>query len=202
MFDIVCVTDFKSCVGDFFQRIDALARGGIDAVILREKDLNDDEYFILAQKVLGICSHYNTRCILHGHIKAARKLNAKAIHLPLVAARTLCDDDRAFFETIGVSCHSVGEAKEAQSMGASYVTFGHVFESCCKPELPPRGLKELAEVVGAVSLPVWAIGGINEQNIAKTLHEGASGACLRSQLMRCENIREYISLLKKAISRK
>ena len=64
------------------------------------------------------------------------------------------------FTKIGISIHSVEEAKEAEQLGASYLTAGHIYATDCKRGLPPRGLGFLKEVCREVSIPVYGIGGI------------------------------------------
>ena len=68
-------------------------------------------------------------------------------------------------------------------LGASYVTGGHIFATDCKKGVPPRGLDFLKAVCSSVNIPVYAIGGINGDNINSVLNAGASGACIMSGLM-------------------
>ena len=114
---------------------------------------------------------------------AAKALGVKYIHLPLPVLRAQSKQDLAGFDAIGVSCHSVAEAFEAQALGATYLTAGHIFLTTCKPGLPGRGLDFLREVTQAVSLPVYAIGGITADRVPELQAAGAAGACLRSSLM-------------------
>ncbi len=64
------------------------------------------------------------------------------------------------FHTVGTSIHSVSEAVEAEKLGASYLTAGHIYVTDCKKGLPPRGLPFLQHVCQAVQIPVYGIGGI------------------------------------------
>ena len=75
------------------------------------------------------------------------------------------------------------EALEAQALGCTYITAGHVFETDCKKGLPGRGLEFLRNVCSAVDIPVYGIGGIDADNIALVRNAGATGACLMSSLM-------------------
>ena len=75
------------------------------------------------------------------------------------------------------------DALEAQALGCTYITAGHVFETDCKKGLPGRGLEFLCKVCNAVDIPVYGIGGIDYDNIALVLNAGANGACLMSSLM-------------------
>lgn len=171
-----------------------LAAAHPKAILLREKNLGKEEYCRLAEQALAICEAYNTPCILHGFADAAKELGHPALHLPLGMLRTLSQESRRSFQILGASCHSLQEAKEAERLGCSYITFGHVFETDCKPGLPGRGLAFLKEVCKSVSLPVYAIGGISPENFAAVRRVGAAGACIMSGCMQCENASEYLAL--------
>jgi thiamine-phosphate pyrophosphorylase len=82
----------------------------------------------------------------------------------------------------------VEEALEAQTLGCTYITAGHVFETDCKKGLPGRGLEFLRKVCAAVDIPVYGIGGIDADNIVQVRAAGASGACLMSSLMVSEDV--------------
>ena len=184
MYNIICVTSRKLCEGDFLERIEHIASLHPKAVILREKDLTENEYRELAGSVIKVCSKYDTPCILHSFVSTALELNADRIHLPLHIFRELDGSTKSRFKLIGVSCHSVAEAKEAESKGADYVIAGHIFSTDCKKGLAPRGLDFLKEVCMSVSIPVYAIGGISSENIKSVLDCGADGACIMSGFMR------------------
>ena len=87
---------------------------------------------------------------------------------------------------LGSSVHSLEEAEEAFSLGAEYLTAGHIYATDCKKGLPPRGTAFLEEICRAVPVPVYAIGGIRleQEQIEKTLAAGARGVCIMSGAMR------------------
>ena len=77
---------------------------------------------------------------------------------------------------VGVSCHSLEGAQEAESAGTSYTYFGPIYETPSKiPFGKPHGVEELAQVASAVTIPVIAIGGVNESNAAECIRAGAAG---------------------------
>lgn len=182
-FPILCVTDRTLCAPRFLAQVEAIAAARPAGLILREKNLPEADYQALASDVLRICNRYEVPCILHTFVGAAQALGVKQIHLPLPVLRAQSKQDLAGFDAIGVSCHSVAEALEAQALGATYLTAGHIFLTTCKPGLPGRGLDFLREVTQAVSLPVYAIGGITADRVPELQAAGATGACLRSSLM-------------------
>ena len=86
---------------------------------------------------------------------------------------------------LGCSVHSVEDAIEAEKLGASYLTAGHIFATDCKRGLPPRGMEFLKQVCETVNIPVYAIGGIglNDGKIDSVCECGAAGACIMSAFM-------------------
>lgn len=209
-FRIIAVTNRHLSAGDYFERIGRIASSGADAVIVREKDLTEDEYLPLARRVMEICEAHGTECILHTFADAAAKLGSRKIHLPLPVLRKLSAGVTAAeeteitreamtetaaettgrtgilggFDTVGVSVHSRAEAEEAERLGADYITAGHIFATDCKKGAEPRGTEFLAGIVSAVSVPVYGIGGISRENIGFIRETGAAGACIMSQMMK------------------
>lgn len=182
--EVVCVTNRLICNGDFFDRIEIIAKKKPKAVILREKDLNEENYQLLAKKVLEICNQYDVPCILHSFVKTAREIGCKSIHLPIPVLLELSKEDRSYFTTLGASCHSVEDAIKAEELGCSYIIAGHIFDTDCKKGLPGRGLDFLRNICESVKIPVYAIGGITADNIADVYAAGAKGACVMSGLMK------------------
>lgn len=197
MSDILCVTNRGLCKEDFLVRIKKIAEAHPAGIILREKDLSEEEYEALAKTVIKICDEHGTPCILHSFVDVAKKLNCQFIHLPLHILRTLSEKDRTAFSTLGVSCHCAEEAKEAEKLGCTYITAGHVFDTDCKKGLPGRGLDFLAKVCKSVSVPVYAIGGIRTDNIGEVRKNGATGACVMSGTMVCDDVQKYLSAFEK-----
>lgn len=187
MFKIICVTSRGMC-DDFFERAGVLYKNGV-TVILREKDLSESEYERLAKSVIEVCPNI----ILHTFADAAKRLKCRRIHLPMHILRTA---DLDGFDVIGASVHSKEEALEAQTLGASYVTAGHIFATDCKKGVPPRGLDFLSGVCNAVTIPVYAIGGISPKNAQSAINAGASGVCVMSGLMKCADAAGYLKSFK------
>lgn len=185
MSDILCVTNRGLCREDFLTRLERIAAAGPAGVILREKDLSPEAYHALAERVLAVCRAHGVPCILHSFPAVARELGAEGLHLPLPLLRTLSQEERHSFQVLGASCHSPAEAREAEALGCTYITAGHVFATDCKKGLAPRGLPFLREVCRAVTIPVWAIGGIAPENLSPVLAAGARGGCVMSGLMVC-----------------
>ena len=162
----------------------------IVALTLREKDLNKNEYLKLIEKVYPICQKYKINLILHQNydLNLDEKYDIKGIHLSYSIFKSLNQNIKAElikkYKRIGVSVHSLNEAKEVESLGASYVVAGHIFETDCKKGLEPRGLKFIEDLSSALSIPIFAIGGIDEKNSLSVINNGAFSICIMSTLMK------------------
>lgn len=187
---IIAVTNRKLCDGDFLDQIKKITDFGIRAIILREKDLSEAEYEALAAQVLEICQDTDTICILHNFPLVAERLGCDHMHLPLPVFHNYIEgirkNDKINRENlyIGTSVHSVEQAKEAMTLGASYMTAGHIFSTQCKPGLAPRGIDFLKNICQTVQVPVFGIGGIHPDNMQQVLDAGAAGVCMMSEMMR------------------
>ena len=193
MSDIIVITNSSNCKEDFLLRIEKLAKAKPKAIVLREKQLSESDYAVLAKKVIEICNKYNTQCILHNFPKVAEKLNHNALHLPLHILATLTDKEKSQYEILGASCHSVEDALKAERLGCTYITAGHIFDTDCKKGLPGRGFDFLKAVCNSVSIPVYAIGGISPENFSMVRNVGANGGCIMSSAMNCTIPQEYLN---------
>ena len=190
---IRCITNRHLAEGDYFTQIERIAQAGPEALIIREKDLPEAEYEQLAIRVMQICSSYRIPCILHTFTRAAIRLKAEAIHLPLRELLSMPEEQKACFQVIGASVHSVEEALAAQNAGASYLTASHIYATDCKKGLPPKGIPFLQEVCQATELPVYALGGICADNAKECIQAGAEGVCIMSECMRLRETQGLLS---------
>ena len=196
MSDIICITSRKLCKEDFLQRIEKIAKAHPAAIVLREKDMSVDEYRSLAQSVAEICKNHNTRCFFHTFADVAKDMGAHAIHLPLPILKSLTEIERKYFTMLGSSCHSVEDAVLAEKLGCTYITAGHIFETDCKKGVPARGIEFLREICKSVSIPVYAIGGIDKNNYMYAINAGAKGVCVMSGAMTCPDPKIYFNEFK------
>jgi thiamine-phosphate pyrophosphorylase len=185
---IVCyVTDRKTLaggaslgIGALVEKIREAVAAGVDWVQIREKDLPARELLALVREAVAAGA---ARVIVNDRIDVAIAAGAAGVHLghasvPVVEVARWCRSEGrvpADF-LVGVSCHSLEGAIEAERAGASYTYFGPIYETPSKiPFGKPHGVAELAEVVRAVLIPVIAIGGVSGGNAAECVRAGAAG---------------------------
>ncbi len=186
---LIAVTDSATCPRPLPKQIERLAKLTElrpQAVILRAKSLDKAAYRTLALQAQQSCKVTGIPLILHSDWQLAHDLGISKLHLPLALLRQISEYERAYFTWLSTSVHSVGEAQEAQALGATVLIAGHIYTTQCKAGLAPRGLGFLQNVCSAVNLPVYAIGGISfdASQHAELQANGARGACVMSAYMR------------------
>lgn len=183
--NIIGVTNRKLCK-DFYKRIEEISNINLKYLILREKDLSSEELLLMAKKIKSILENSKIELIINGDLEIAKKVGAYGVQMSF--QNFIDGKAEGFNGAIGVSIHSLKEAIEAEEKGASFVLYGHVFETDCKKGVKPRGLLELAEICNSVKVPVYAIGGINVQNYKDVLKVKVSGIAVMSSLMKNEKV--------------
>jgi len=185
-FDLYLVTDRAQTGGrDLLWILEQALEAGVRAVQLREKDLSGRELLILAEKAKKLCQRYRTGLFINDRIDVALEVDAEGVQLgtssmPIEAARRLLGEEKL----IGVSTHSIGEAESAQQAGADFILFGPIYFTASKAVYgAPQGLDPLRKVVEKISLPVYAIGGIREENVAEVKETGIRGVALISAVL-------------------
>ena len=189
-FKIIAITNRQICPRPLEDQAELLCKQGIKDIIIREKDLSPQAYDLLANALFSKCNKYEPNLILHSFWQRQNTEDRdkfKKIHFPL----WLFEQDheeiiKAGYEEIGVSCHSLKEAKRAIELGATYITASHIYPTDCKKGLAPRGLEFLREICANVDIPVYALGGIKADGsqFEELADAGAKGACIMSGLMK------------------
>ena len=162
----------------------------IVSLTLREKDLDKNEYLNLVEKIYPICKKHKINLILHQNynLNLDDRYMIKGLHSSYEIFKSLNKNIREGlikkYKRIGVSIHSLEEAREVENLGASYIVVGHIFETDCKKGLEPRGLKFVEELSSILTIPIFAIGGIDEKNSQSVIDSGAFSVCMMSSLMK------------------
>lgn len=164
----------------FWRRLEKALQAGLPAFQLREKDLCDRDLYAMSRRARALTRRYGCKLLINARFDIAKAVEADGVHLPedslpIAAVRTALGP-RAL---IGKSTHSLYAATKAQKDGADFITFGPVFATASKKRFgPPVGLDALARVCKKITIPVFALGGIREENAASALKQGAKGIAL------------------------
>ncbi|AZR73194.1 thiamine-phosphate diphosphorylase [Anoxybacter fermentans] len=165
---------------NFYDVVENAIKGGVDAVLLREKDLSYEELLPIAIKLKNIADAYNIPLIVNGNLDVAKNINASGFH---TSFDRFMKEKFEFKGLLGVSVHSLKEAILSEKHGASYILASHIFETDCKKGLRPKGIELIKDIKSQVKIPVIALGGINPENVKKVLSAGADGIAVMSYIM-------------------
>ena len=166
------------------ERVQSALSGGIAAVQYRNKRTGDPDRFALGMEIRQLCSKAVVPFIVNDDPALARELDADGLHLGQddgdpVEARKLLGPKKI----IGVSTHTLEEARRAEAAGADYIGFGAMFPTDSKDVQHLPGPDGLAEVRGRIGIPIVAIGGINRGNASRVIDSGADAVAVISAVL-------------------
>lgn len=166
------------------ESVELAVKGGVSVVQLREKECTSRELFEMARAVKTITDAYEVPLIINDRIDIALAVGADGVHLgqqdvPVWAARDLLGADKI----VGATANTIELAVEAWQDGADYLGVGDIFGTTTKSDTRHITLDELKAIRDSVQIPVVAIGGVNEENIALLKPAGVDGAAVISAVV-------------------
>lgn len=180
-----------------YDQVEKALKGGVTCVQLREKNLDEETFLKEAEEIGDLCRRYGVPFIVNDSVTVAIACRADGVHvgqqdMEAKDVRRLVGEDMI----IGVSVHSVEEAKKAVAQGADYLGVGAVFSTSTKTDVDQMPMEILQNICRAVDIPVVAIGGIHQDNIMKLAGSGVDGVALVSAIFSAQNIEETCRKLK------
>jgi len=198
------ITDRQQTGGRSLEEVIAGAlAGGARAFQLREKDLPAQELCRLAERLLAQTRPAGVLLLINDRLDVALGVGADGVHLtrrslPPSAVRPLLRPGMC----LGVSCHSLEDAREAASGGADFILLGPIFATPSKaPYSPPAGPALIRRIRPAVACPVLGIGGITAANAGEVLAAGADGVAVISAVMGAPDVAGATAALLAAVRR-
>lgn len=159
----------------------ALIAGGVDIIQVRAKELSHAQRVELARAVVNAAQ--DVPVIVNDDIAAARETGAAGVHLGQEDFAGLTRDRLKDLRIVGISTHSLAQARQAERDDADYIGVGPVFATGTKPGVKPVGLELVKEVTGQIAIPFFAIGGITLQNLDAVLAAGATRIAVVSAIL-------------------
>jgi len=163
---------------------------GVRSFQYRNKNASRNELYETALRLVHLAHENEALFIVNDHADIAVAVGADGVHLgqedlPIEHARKLLGPGKL----IGISTHSLKQAKDAQAAGADYIGFGPIFTTTTKDAGQAQGIGALTAVKQAVSIPVIAIGGITHDTVQEVIRAGADGVAVISAVLSAEDIR-------------
>lgn len=170
------------------QQVEAALQNGATCVQLREKELDEEQFLAEALEIRALCKSYGVPFIVNDNVDIAIRCAADGVH---VGQEDMKADDvrRRMGENmiIGVSAHTVEEARRAVENGADYLGAGAVFSTSTKTNVGSMPFETLRDICQAVEIPVVAIGGISKTNIMQLTGSGVDGVAVVSAIFAAED---------------
>ena len=171
-----------------------LCAGGSDLIQLRAKNSWPDEIRQMAEKILPVTRRANVGLVINDHLEIAREIGADICHLGqedfFDAGHKHCSEIRSQKSEvrIGLSTHAPAQAQRAVEAGADYIAIGPIFATGTKPTAKPVTLEYVRWAMTNVTVPWFAIGGINLQTIDAVLTAGAKRICVVSAILNATDV--------------
>ncbi len=172
-------------------------RAGIKVIQVREKSLTKKDLFNELVLIRTLTLKYGVTLIINDYVDIALALNADGVHIgqddmPVKEVRKILGKNRI----IGVSAHSLREARNARDRGADYIGYGPIFKTFTKNAGESKGPESIIEIKKNIPIPVVAIGGITPENVSDVLKNGADAAAVASGILSgdiARNTKKFLS---------
>lgn len=178
----------------------ALCEGGVDLLQLRAKKLTLPEIEKLARLMHPITREYGVPLIINDHLEIAASIGSEGVHVgqddDAVAKARAVVGPGVF---VGKSTHSLAQAVAAQEEKADYIGFGPLYATGTKPDYVPIGLQDITAVHQQVNLPIFCIGGVNEERLPEILSAGARRVVVVSAFLLAPDVQAYVQKIKSAL---
>ena len=190
---------------EYFERIKEACLNGVDNIIIREKDLTDEEVGKIYDRVsssLPVEIRKKTSILVNSKFKVYEETDCDGIHLPFWLFKEKLNDgyDFKIGKKIGLSLHSAEEVSEMEELCSkygvkvSYITLSHIYETKCKEGLKPKGLELLKKSGNLTKVKIVALGGIDSLNAAETL-KYCDDIAVMSLIMKSNDVKRTIEEL-------
>lgn len=186
------------------RHVELAVEARVSLVQIREKDSTARMLFELASRAAALARGSETRVVVNDRADIARAAGCDGVHLTTRSLEASVVR-RAFGEDflIGVSAHTLDEARAAREGGADFAVFGPVFDTPSKRAYgPPVGLEALEEAARALSpFPLVALGGVDETNAGECIAAGAEGVAAIRLFAGGQNLARTVHLIEDLYAR-
>lgn len=198
---LYAVTDRHWLAADesLYSVVEKALKGGATFMQLREKNLEEEQFLKEAVEIKGLCAQYGVPFVINDNVDIAVSMDADGVHVG--QSDMEAGDVRAKIgpdKILGVSAHTVEQAKLAEAQGADYLGVGAVFPTGSKDDADEVRGETLKEICQAVNIPVIAIGGITADNTPQLAGSGICGIAVISAIFGQRDIEEATKKLREA----
>ena len=191
----------SSCAASLEWTIQEAAAGGVGIVQLREKNKSDRELLNIGREVRQATRKAGILFIMNDRPDLARLTDADGVHLgqddlDIQSARNVLGVEAI----IGISTHNIDQCKRAILDGADYLGVGPTFPSQTKSFTSFAGLDYVRQVAELTTIPAYAIGGINSENVREVVQAGLLRVAVGLAISQAEEPRDAARMINKQLT--
>jgi 8-oxo-dGTP diphosphatase len=163
----------------FLTRLQASLDAGLRLMQLREKDLSHDELRELALRVVAMAHERGAKVLLNNEVTLAQEVGADGVQL--TSKQLAGMSKRPAVDWCGASCHNAEELRRAEALGCDFALLSPVLPTKSHPGAAHLGWEEFAAIAAGASIPVFALGGMKQEDMQTAWQHGAHGIALLRQ---------------------
>lgn len=160
------------------KQIEQALQNGLKLLQIREKQMAKDLLREFSMQVLALTHSYQAEVLINGDAEFARKIGADGVHFTSSQLMSLSCRPDPEYGWCGASCHNAEELFAAEQLGLDFVVLGPVQPTLSHPELSPLGWRRFATLIRDYSLPVYALGGLRQEDLPTAQEMGAHGIAM------------------------
>lgn len=161
----------------FFEQLKIALDAGLKLIQVREKHLTTHQLETFAKRVIALSRPYGARVLINADIAMPQKLKADGVHL--TADQLMALQSRPEDLLCGASCHNAAELVQAANLVLDFVVLAPVMPTQSHPEVEPLGWQNFSQLIQDYSLPVYALGGLQQRDLIAAWKSGAHGIAMQ-----------------------
>ena len=191
MLPSICVISDSSLTDNINDTLKQCIDNGADWIGIREYDLDQTDLYKLCEDIIKYSETSGTLISVWNNPEIATELQI-GLHMPSKNIEPSLKSKLDFDSPLGFSTHNENEILKCR--GADYITISPVYDSISKHDYSGMNLDNFGKLCTYATQPVFALGGIDENNIAEVFECGAYGAVMCGAVMNNPNILKNILL--------
>ena len=171
--DTYAITNAYEYSGNFLHKVEQKLNNGLGLIQVREKAISKNAFIELTKEIIQMAGNFNAKVMINSDINLAYKLNADGVHLNSLLLHSLSEIPKDLI--ISASCHSAYDIEKAIRMDVSFVVLSPVKKTQSHPNTTPIGWDDFSKITQNYSIPIYALGGMKQDDIENAFNAGAIG---------------------------
>ena len=171
--DIYAITNAYEYSGNFLNKVEQQLNNGLGLIQIREKAISKNAFIELTKEIIQMAGNFDAKVMINSDINLAYKLNADGVHLNSSLLHRLSEIPKDLI--VSASCHSARDIEKAMTMDVSFVVLSPVQKTQSHPNTTPIGWDSFSKITQNYSIPIYALGGMKQDDIENAFNAGAIG---------------------------